>query len=207
MADKFFDQVYKAKTPEAVTDVYDRFADRYDAAVTEGGYVTPARLAALLARHVPAAKDALLLDYGCGTGLSGAAFAEAGFTRLHGRDPSPAMLAEAEKRGVYEKLWSFDLDAPPAAETLAATYPGLAAVGVVSVGAAPADLLPDLMNATAPGGHFIFSYNSHTLEDAAYMAALDAVLGREDATLIEREDGPHLMEPAMTSAVFLIHKQ
>lgn len=207
MADKFFDQVYMAKTPEAVTDVYDRFADSYDDAVTQGGYVTPPRLAALLARHVPGAKDALILDYGCGTGLSGRAFVEAGFKRLHGCDPSPAMLAEAEKRGVYEKLWTFDLSAPPDPAEIAATYPVLAAVGVVSVGAAPAELLLDLIAATAPGGHFIFSYNSHTLEDAGYMAVLETVLGREDVALIEREDGPHLVEPAMTSAIFLIHKQ
>lgn len=207
MADKFFDHVYEAETPEAVAKVYDRFADSYDDAVTEGGYATPARLAALLARHLPAAKNDVLLDFGCGTGLSGAALAEAGFAHIHGCDPSAAMLEEAKKRDVYERLWSYDLASPPDPDQLAAEYPVIAAVGVVSVGAAPADVLLDLVAATRPGGHLIFSYNSHTLDDAAYMAVLEGVLARDDITLIEREDGPHLPALDMTSAIFLLHRQ
>ncbi|MEL7345965.1 MAG: methyltransferase [Pseudomonadota bacterium] len=207
MAEKFFDHVYKAKTPKAVTEVYDRFAEGYDDAVTQGGYATPARLAALLARHVPAAATGPVLDFGCGTGLSGVAFAEAGFAHLHGCDPSAAMLAQAQKRGVYEKLWAFDLEAPPDAAVMRATYPVIAAVGVVSVGAAPAQVLHDLVEATRVGGHLIFSYNSHTLEDADYMTALETVLARDDITLIAREDGPHLPALGMISAVFLVHKQ
>ncbi|MGR3468515.1 MAG: class I SAM-dependent DNA methyltransferase, partial [Shimia sp.] len=57
-------------------DVYTRWAGTYDAEVGGGGYQTPARIAAALREH--ARSDALVLDYGCGTGLSGAALAEAG---------------------------------------------------------------------------------------------------------------------------------
>ena len=83
----------------------------------------------------------------------------------------------------------------------------LAAVGVVSVGAAPAELLDSLLEATRDGGHFVFSYNSHTLEDASYMNALERVLLAPGVTLIEREDGPHLPALGMTSAIFLLKKE
>lgn len=207
MGGKFFDHVYEAETPEEVAGVYDRFAGDYDAAVTENGYATPARLAALLARHVPQHLNDPILDYGCGTGLSGTAFADAGFSHIHGCDPSEGMLAEAKKRGVYEKLWHFPLLAPPAPEDLARHYPIIAAVGVVSVGAAPAELLLDLLASTRAGGHFVFSYNSHTLEDAAYMDVLGQVLNSPQVTLIQREDGPHLPALDMMSAVFLLRKE
>jgi len=51
-------------------DVYADWAESYDADVTERGYVTPARIAEAL-MPLLADDDRPVLDYGCGTGLSG----------------------------------------------------------------------------------------------------------------------------------------
>ncbi len=45
-----------------------------------------------------------ILDAGAGTGLLGVALAEAGFRTLDALDLSPAMLVEAERKGVYDEL-------------------------------------------------------------------------------------------------------
>ena len=70
---------------------------------------------------------------GCGTGLSGAALAEAGFTTIDGSDLSPGMLDKARALGVYRDLWLPD-DLPDR------RYDAVAAVGVIGPGAAPLDL-------------------------------------------------------------------
>ena len=45
-----------------------------------------------------------ILDAGAGTGLLGAALVERGFTSLDALDLSPAMLAEAGRKGIYGSL-------------------------------------------------------------------------------------------------------
>jgi hypothetical protein len=71
--------------------------------VTGAGYATPARLAEALAAHVPD-RTAPLLDFGCGTGLSGQALRAAGFTTLDGTDITPGMLEKAENGPLPQAL-------------------------------------------------------------------------------------------------------
>jgi predicted TPR repeat methyltransferase len=60
-----------------------------------------------------------ILDLGCGTGLSGAAFNDIA-RRLDGVDLSPLMLAKARERGIYDSLLASDLETALAEN--AATY-------------------------------------------------------------------------------------
>lgn len=206
MGDGFFDHIYDAETPEEVQGVYDRFARDYDAAVTENGYATPARLAAMLSAKLPDMRDKPLLDFGCGTGLSGLALAAEGFAVIDGCDPSQAMIDQSRERGVYRHLWSYPLAQPPDPKDLA-EYPVFAAVGVVSVGAAPPDVLAYLIGALTKGSHLIFSYNSHTLEDETYMDALAAAKTDTSLKLLAEESGPHLPALGLTSTIYLFQSQ
>ena len=91
MAEKFLDRVYDKATPEEARALYDAWAETYEAEISENGYATPGRVAAAMAAHITDS-SAPLLDFGCGTGLSGLALQLQGFTTIDGMDPAGDML-------------------------------------------------------------------------------------------------------------------
>ncbi|MEM1363099.1 MAG: methyltransferase domain-containing protein [Pseudomonadota bacterium] len=189
MTEKYFDKVYQAKTPEETLKFYAEWSESYDAEVAENGYVTPARAARLLA-DVVIDKATPILDFGCGTGLSGKAFAAQGFTCIDGLDISQEMIAKAEETGVYRRLKLFDpKSAPP---LIKGAYGVVAAIGVIGAGAAPISVFNTLMEALTPGGLLIISFNDHTLEDPDCAATTAAWIDSGRATELRSEYGPHL---------------
>ena len=80
----FLDKVY-ANTSDDTRDLYAQWSTSYDQEVAENGYATPSRAAKALASHVEDLSTPVL-DYGCGTGLSGIALRKVGFSNLHGID-------------------------------------------------------------------------------------------------------------------------
>lgn len=131
MTDTFIDKVYRTSGNEGMRDLYNAWADKYDQDLLETGYVTPARVALALSAEL-ADKDAPILDFGCGTGLSGAALAEAGFSRIDGTDLSGEMLAMARRKQIYHKLWETDPSVPLPVKS--GEYRAVTAIGVISVG-------------------------------------------------------------------------
>lgn len=102
-----------AMTETYVRRLFDQYAGRYDAALTERlGYRGPA----ILHDAVRAAMQAVgrvmffasALDLGCGTGLAGQVFRPC-VARLVGVDLSPAMTAQAASKGLYDRLVTADL--------------------------------------------------------------------------------------------------
>jgi predicted TPR repeat methyltransferase len=102
-------QVRVARPPDAfVEGFFDRFAPQFDERlVGELGYTGPEAVRDLLAPYLApphfTRRLALVLDLGCGTGLSGAILREAS-ARLVGVDLSSGMLAKARERGLYDDL-------------------------------------------------------------------------------------------------------
>jgi predicted TPR repeat methyltransferase len=199
MAEKFLKGVYALDTEPDVRDYYDRWAKTYDAELAENRYATPGRCAAALSAAA-VAPDAALLDMGCGTGLSGAAFAAAGFTTIDGCDLSEGMLAEARARGLYRALYLAD------ALPREALYDAVAAVGVIGAGAGPPELLDTCLRHLRSGGHFVFSFNDHALAVPEYPARLDAVTEGGQARIVYREHGDHLPEMGISSTVYVLEK-
>jgi len=103
MTDTFLDKVYDARDASSTRTLYDAWSDSYEAEVGSQGYALPPRCAAALAKFTDDL-SAPILDFGCGTGLSGLAFKDAGFTTIDGHDLSADMLEEANNKGVYRKL-------------------------------------------------------------------------------------------------------
>ena len=97
--------------PTYIRNVFDKYAGHFERDLVERlGYRTPDMLAEIARHHLsPAPKSLSVLDLGCGTGLAGAALAPLA-SRLVGIDLSPAMLAEARKRGLYADLVEGDLE-------------------------------------------------------------------------------------------------
>ena len=95
---------------------------------------------------------------GAGTGLLGAVLVEIGFATLDALDLSPAMLAEAERKGIYGSLTDGRLGERLPYGT--ASYDAAVACGVLTTGHAPASGLDELARITRPGGHVIFTLRS-----------------------------------------------
>lgn len=101
-------------TKAYVRRLFDQYAARYDAALTEQlGYRAPELLRDVVSGMTAAAGQATrfasVLDLGCGTGLCGAAFRPHA-DWLAGVDLSPAMIAQAAAKNVYDRLVAGELE-------------------------------------------------------------------------------------------------
>lgn len=93
--------------PAYVRSVFDEYADRFDKALVAKLDYRGHRLVADAVRSAAKARGigrfAAALDLGCGTGLAGEALRGEVVT-LTGVDLSPAMVAYARRKGIYEEL-------------------------------------------------------------------------------------------------------
>jgi len=193
--------VYDLSDPNETAAYYDDWAARYDTELAQNAYVTPTRSArALAVTDLP--KDAPILDFGCGTGLSGAALAAAGFTVLDGMDISAGMLEQARAKGLYRALIHAPDDTPP--HIPPGAYAAITAIGAISPGAAPAALLSVVVDALAPGGLLCLSYNEYALRDDAYTTALEAQKQRLET--LSEETGAHVEGVGSTATVFIFRR-
>lgn len=194
-------QLWTPRPVEETIAVYADWAETYDAEVTGRGYQTPTRLAAALSQF--ASPDDLILDFGCGTGISGAAMRHAGFQNLHGTDVTAEMLEKATNSGFYNKTW---LSNPDHMSIDKGAYTVIIAVGVVSLGAAPPETLAALVDQLEAGGLIALSYNEPTLNDTSYINALEHEVKTGRVEVVFRENGPHLDDIGMTSDVIILRR-
>ncbi|MDB2407067.1 methyltransferase domain-containing protein [Jannaschia sp.] len=194
--------LWTARDAEHSRALYADWAADYDADLAAADYATPDRVAAALAAHLPD-RAAPILDFGCGTGLSGAALRRAGFETVDGTDITPEMLEVARGKGIYRAL---SVGTPGVAPDLA-SYAAIVATGVIGMGAAPASTLPLLMGAMRPGALLAFSYNEATLRDPECMKTL-AQVQIDGAHLLWAESGPHLprQDGARISTVHILRR-
>ena len=95
----FLKSAYDHTSVAETYDMYEAWADTYDSELGKNGYQQPFRCAQALKAMMPEASN--VLDIGCGTGLSGDALKNAGFSNIDGCDFSPAMLEKAELTKAY----------------------------------------------------------------------------------------------------------
>lgn len=202
MTTTYLDKIYSADSAD-LRPFYAQWAQSYDQEVGENGYVTPLRIAEALARHV---KDLSIpiLDYGCGTGVSGQAFQEVGFLTIDGVDISAEMLEVAAQKKIYRHLEVFAPETGPNVKLGA--YQIIAAVGVIGAGAAPLAILDKMMALLAPKGLLVFSFNDHTLEDPAYDGLVEDYVNQGQAVLHLKEYGDHLPKQKINSNIYILEK-
>jgi predicted TPR repeat methyltransferase len=202
MTTTYLDKIYSADSAD-LRPFYAQWAQSYDQEVGENGYVTPLRIAEALARHV---KDLSIpiLDYGCGTGVSGQAFQEAGFLTIDGVDISTEMLEVAAQKKIYRRLEVFAPESGPNVKLGA--YQIIAAVGVIGAGAAPLAVLDKMIALLAPKGLLVFSFNDHTLEDPAYDGLVEDYVKQGQAVLHLKEYGDHLPKQKINSNIYILEK-
>ncbi|WP_377505348.1 class I SAM-dependent DNA methyltransferase [Octadecabacter sp. R77987] len=194
-------KLWKPRSVEDTIAIYRDWAADYDADVLGSGYVTPTRAASALGPLMDVTRP--VLDFGCGTGLSGMALAQAGFTTIDGTDITPEMLALAQQKGIYRKLFA---GTPGALDVARGSYDAILAAGVVSLGAAPPDTLDLLIDALDAGGLLAFSFNDPTLADSRYTDHLARLLAAGTVSEVHRDHGPHLPDKGMGSDVIVLRR-
>lgn len=196
-------QLWTRHTVEETQAIYRDWAAQYDADVAAWGYATPGRVALAL-RTSGANVEKPVLDFGCGTGLSGMALKAVGFDVVDGTDISPEMLEQAEARGAYRQVW---LGTPGGMGHVArGDYNIITATGVVSLGAAPPETLDMLIDALPSGGFLGFSFNEATLADRSYTDRLDVAVLAPDIEVVFEENGPHLPAKDMSATVYVLKR-
>jgi predicted TPR repeat methyltransferase len=139
-----------------VKTLFDQYAQNFDRHLVEAlAYRGPQILAEAVERAAPNRIFAHALDLGCGAGLFGVTFREkARF--LTGVDLSPAMIFQAQEKGLYDRLAAADLVEFLQAEPEASATFAAAADVFVYIG----DLAPvfsAVSRVLAPGGLFAFT--------------------------------------------------
>jgi predicted TPR repeat methyltransferase len=160
-----------AKAPDAyVRQLFDEYADGFDAALLEHlEYRAPALLAAALVREMGRVDDRVIMDAGCGTGLAGLVLRPLA-VRLDGIDLSPAMVAKARARGIYDTLAEGDL--VTALVAAPDTYDVVVAADVLVYLGALAPVMNAAHAACTAGG--LFAFTVERAEDGIATYALGA---------------------------------
>jgi len=166
-----------AMTDTYVRRLFDQYAARYDAALTEHlHYRGPAVLREAVEAAMHTAGRPLhfgaMLDLGCGTGLGGAAFRPF-VDSLVGVDLSPAMIAQAEKKGLYDRLVTADLQSFLASEIAAAgKYHLVLAADVFVYVNDLAPIFAAIAQILAPDGLLAFTAETHSGDGAKLLPTL-----------------------------------
>jgi predicted TPR repeat methyltransferase len=166
-----------AMTATYVRRLFDQYAARFETSLVERlDYCGPALLreavAAVMWRAGRPLRFAAMLDLGCGTGLAGAAFGPF-INNLVGVDLSPAMIARAEAKRLYDRLVTGDaLDALKAEAGGQIRY-DLAVAADVFVYVSELDPIIDAVtDILAPGGLFAFTVETHAGEGIKLLPTL-----------------------------------
>ena len=146
---------------------YDEWAQHYDKDITEHfGYELPARVAKLATKYITN-REHRILDAGSGTGLVGQLLSNLGFNNIIGIDLSLGMLAEAEKKKVYEALYQRVLGEHLDFDTH--SFDAVVCVGTLTIGHAPSSSLEELIRVTKSNGYIIFTMRRDVYEEHGFM--------------------------------------
>lgn len=158
-----------SRRSDDVAEYYDEWADDYDQTLAQWRYEAPEQAAARV--HAELGPDAIMLDAGCGTGLSGRALAHAGFKIIDGMDVSQRSLERAGKLGVYRSLQRVDMQKPPLPFG-DDSYDGLVCVGVLTYVPDSLDILTEFCRIVKPGGFMVLTQRSDLLQERDFPATL-----------------------------------
>ncbi|MCG6857774.1 MAG: methyltransferase domain-containing protein [Salaquimonas sp.] len=201
---RFLGSAYEERDAQEMRAFYDRWSEVYDEELSENEYQQPLRCAQALAANL-GDLSARVLDVGCGTGLSGIALADAGYSHIDGCDFSPGMLEKAFKTGIYSKLFRADLNTPPL-DARDGEYGAIAAVGVFSFGHIMPDAVDELLRIAAPGAPVVIGLNDHFFSKGTLSAKLDTLTTEGKIERISEEHGDHIRGTGLTGWVIVVRK-
>lgn len=200
---KFLDHIYQVESGKPMRDTYNQWAASYDDDLAGQNYRTPERVAQALLRYL-SDLHAPILDFACGTGLSGQALRAVGYTCIDGVDLSEKMLSMALKKGVYRTLTPCSTEAP--FEAVQQEHRAIVAVGAIGAGAAPIECLLAAIEHLQTSGILCVSLNDHTLQDPRYQALIHDAQSNGLIEVLEEQHGEHLPDIGLGARVYVLRK-
>jgi len=199
---------YSNPPTDRLMALYADWAESYDADLIDAyGYMAPADAVAAMAAMADQgmiARDARILDAGCGTGQAGALLAAAGFTHVDGADLSAEMRDVAARLGVYRQLFELDMTAPYELDSGrgdmvcgapdGGTYDAVICVGVFGYGPPHVDHLPLIMDAARPGAPVLVTVNGLGWQKMGWDETLMPVLQDAGITLARQTRIRHMVK-------------
>jgi len=171
---------------EEVARYYDNWVEDYDQTLRQWRYEAPEQAAERLRGEL--APEAVVLDAGCGTGLSGLALAAAGFSTIDGMDVSQRSLELAREHRVYRDLAHVDMqDLPLPYDD--DTYDGLVCAGVMTYVPDSAAILREFRRILKPGGCIVLTQRDDIFEERRFD---DTVAALEEEGILS---GSNISEP------------
>ena len=195
--------------PDRLERAYDKYAEDYDQLLQElagdGTSGCSYYTTLFFSQVVPIQKNLHILDAGVGTGISGVELINLGYTPLSivGVDLSSQMLAQAQKRGVYQALHHARF--PETGDILSSDeFDAVLCAGGFSHATMPTSAIPEFIRVTKPGGFVVFSvrksvYDQPNSEIKAMIAQLEAARSWE---IVAQECGAYLPADGV-QAVFI----
>lgn len=183
-----------AATSDELRALYDEWAHEYDADVESWGYQVPITVASML-QESGISESAEVLDAGCGTGGSGVALKQAGFTSVFGIDFSTESLARAKERATvdgpaYDGLAAVDLTEPlPFADQ---RFGAVASSGVFTYIEDIEATLLELVRVTTTGGVVVFSQRTDLWETRNCDLALAKLSAATGCIVTSTDPQPYL---------------
>lgn len=175
---------------------YSGWAETYNGTLERLSYMTPTRVAAVLAEQFCA--ESRLLELGAGTGLVGAALEEMGSPlQLTGTDLCREMLDQIQSP-VYRERFVMDasrpLPLPPQ------SYDGVVSAGLLEYIVDPGMLLDNILEVLAPGGKVLLTYAPAEYQ-AVEQIELEMILLRHHPQAIAAHLAAHGLFPIYEEAV------
>ena len=150
---------------EEVAGQYDEWSDKYNQDLEKWEYRSPAEAAEMLKEYIT--ESARILDAGCGTGLTGRALMNAGYTDITGIDISKKSLSIAEKSGAYTRISQQDLQKQPF-PFKEGEFDAINCIGVLTYIKDPESLFKEFCRIVRPGGYIIFTHREDLIEAYNY---------------------------------------
>jgi len=151
---------------DTVEREYDKFAETgaYDESFAEWNYVGPQTAAAIVRNYVPLSST--IMDAACGSGLTGTALRDLGYTDIHGMDISRSLLKLAEKTGAYSSLRKVDMQEFPL-PIEDGTYDSVNFIGALTYFETN-EILKEFCRIVRPGGYIVFSQRDDIMRNRNY---------------------------------------
>ncbi len=159
---------------EDVAKYYDNWSSDYDETLAEWRYDAPEQVALMLMAEL--SRKSVILDAGCGTGISGRALRSAGFETVDGVDVSRRSLKIAGMSGVYSTLRLMDMQRFPL-PIADGQYDGLVCVGVLTYLTDSTGTLREFNRIVRSGGVVVFTQRSDLFAKRNFRTVLKGLSG------------------------------
>ena len=179
------ENTYKLASAADIVDYYHTFATSYDTGfVQEMGYHYPKAIAEAYQKQATV-DDTPVADIGCGTGIVAAELHLAP-DQIDGMDISPEMLALAQEKGFYRRLYEVDLTGDLSAIDNA--YGAVVSAGTFTFGHLGPAPLRGLLRIARPGALFIIGVNRAHFEKEHFAQILEDMTTQHEIGPVALED-------------------